>query len=296
MINLTRAIKTLIQRKNMNLELKELDDYCDSIINSSNPKEIKTKLQFLTQDYKFLTRQVSTDFHVWRARKLTQKSPFLNVRELSYPPTQITGVGRLNNANEPIFYGSIRKETALAEIELEAGDFVQLAGFRFVENTNINLAMMGQYWYVFKTGRFELGEDPEGVVSKLLNTFSPEAGYKTLYIDRFLAELLSARNASDKNYLHTRILTKIIFERTNAEAIFYPSIKDKQGLNIAIKPLISDMYFKNSSCGVLEVNKKLRYGMYDYDSIYTARGLDENNNFIWLDKPMEKLYWAEYDI
>lgn len=280
----------------MTLELKELDDYCDSIINSSNPKEIKTKLQFLTQDYKFFSRQVSADFHVWRARKLTQKSPLLNVRELSYPPTHITGVGRLNNANEPIFYGAIRKETALAEIDLEAGDFVQLAGFKFAENTNINLAMIGQFWYVFKTGRFELGEDPEGAISKLLNSFSSEEGYKILYIDRFLAELLSARNASDENYLHTRILTKIIFERTNAEAIFYPSIKDEQGFNIAIKPLISDIYFKNSSCGVLEVNKKLRYGMYDYESIYTARGLDENNNFIWLDKPMEKLYWAEYDV
>lgn len=280
----------------MDLELKELDDYCDSIINSSDYGEIRAKLQILTQDYKFLSRLVGTGFHVWRARKLTQKSPLLNVKELSYPPPQVTGVGRLNNANEPVFYGAIRKETALAEIELEEGDYVQLAGFKFSENTNINLAMVGQFWYVFKTGRLALGEDPEGSVNNYLNSLSPERAYKTLYIDRFLAELLSDRNSSDKNYLHTRVLTKIIFERTNAEAVFYPSVKDKEGMNIAIKPLILDMYFENSSCGVLKINNKLRYGMYDYESIYTARGLDKNKNFIWLDKPMKKLYWANYDI
>lgn len=281
----------------MTLELKELDDYCDSIINSFNPKEIEAKLQFLTQGYKFLTRQVSTGFHVWRARKLTQENPLLNIKELSYPPAQIATVGRLNNENESIFYGALRKETALAEIKLEAGDLVQLAGFKFAKNANknINLAMIGQFWYVFKTGRFELGEDPEGALNGYLNSLTAEEGYKILYIDRFLAELLSAKNASKKNYLHTRILAKIIFERTNAEAIFYPSVKDKQGLNIAIKPLILDLYFRNSSCSVLKVNKKLKYGMYDYESIYTAEGLDENNDFTWLDRPMEKLYWAEYD-
>ena len=110
--------------------------------------------------------------------------------------------------------------------------------------------------------------------------------------------MLASTEAEDNGYLHTRLLSKIIFSKSKSDAIAYPSIKDEGGFNLAVKAAASDSFFENVSCSVLEVTKKLRYGIYINTALYRANNLNALGDFMWLEAKdlTDGFYYGFYNL
>lgn len=270
------------------MRIDEIEDYCELILNSSDPIEIENTFKILLTYYKCSSIKLSRENTFWRARNLEGRAFFKNIADLCYPPKNLTTSGRMNKANEPILYLSTRKETALAEIDIKEMEFVQVAGFRIVHEKELAVSIVGMFWNVFKNGGVPLIlKDPNNQVFDYLKYLMANS-YEDIpliliYIDKFFANILSAVNASENDYLHTKVLSKIIMDKSKSVAIAYPSVKDEGAYNLAVKADVSDTLFENVSCSVLRIDRKKKYGIFLSKIENISENIDNLGNFVWMD-------------
>lgn len=220
----------------------------------------------------------------WRAR-LTEGGPWLSLKDLDYPPAEKARVGRLNDAGSACFYLAARVETALLEVKAQQGQLIQLAAFKIAPEEMLRLILVGEYTYVHKTGYVRLtGVDPDGTIKKMLNKMSPDDALATIYIDRFLAGILSDPHARDSGYMLSRALGAALHSRIrDADGIAFPSVRDPGGFNYAVLPEPSDRVFRNVACALAQIGRNRRYQLVDYKFTNCADSLDAEDNFIWAD-------------
>ncbi|WP_027800246.1 RES family NAD+ phosphorylase [Paraburkholderia dilworthii] len=263
-----------------------LDD-CDRIFDRALSSEVEEEFSHavapLFSHYKILSVNWGKGSIFWRAR-IVQDTPFKNLAEMNYPPPHVARVGRLNDAGSPCFYVAARKETAIAEIDAEEGHLVQLAGFRVHEGNPVRLALVGEFWNVQKAGYMRFaGTDPGMGLTKALNSMPRHAALKMIYIDKFFANVLADTDASKRNYLLSRAITRSIYRRNNADGLAFPSVKDQGGFNMGVKPDPTDRCFNNICCIVVRVLKKRRFGLLEFEIVKSAQSLDLDSNFVWSD-------------
>lgn len=270
------------------MKIDEVEDYCEVILKSSDPVEIEDIFKILLRYYQCLSIGLSRGSTFWRARNLSGRAFFKNVKDLGYPPKNLTKSGRMNEANEPILYLSTRKETALAEIGVKEMEFVQVAGFRIAHGKELAVSIVGAFWNVFKNGGVPLIlKDPEQQVFNYLKyvmaNYHEETPLVLIYIDKFFATILSAVDASEGDYLHTKILSKLIMNKSKSVALAYPSIKDEGAYNLAVRSDISDTFFENVSCSVLRIDRKKKYGIFLSEIESVVENIDSLGDFVWMD-------------
>ena len=216
---------------------------------------------------------------------------------MKYPPSHIARVGRLNDAGLPCFYVGARKETAIAEVDAKEGQLIQLAGFRVLDANSVRLALIGEYSNVQKVGYMHFaGTDPDMTLSKILNTMPRHEALRKIYIDKFFAHVLADPSAAEKNYLMSRALTQSIYAHNPVDGIVFPSVKDRGGFNIGIKPDPSDKCFHNVCCIVVRLGKQRRFGLLDFEAVKSAKMLDSDSNFVWDDSLVggqDRIVWIE---
>lgn len=263
-----------------------LDD-CDHIfaeaLSSSSEAAFQRVVAPLFNHYQILSADWGRGSIFWRARTIHSK-PFDNIADMSYPPSNIAKVGRLNDAGSPCFYVGARKETAITEVDAEEGQLVQLAGFRVLDAHPVRLALIGEYSNVQKTGYMHFGgTDPDMAISKYLNSMPRHEALRMIYIDKFFSHVLADPGASKNNYVMSRALTQLIYARNRADGIVFPSVKDRGGFNIGVKPASSDKSFHNVCCIVVKLTAKRRFGLLDFEVTSSAKMIDSENNFVWDD-------------
>lgn len=260
-------------------------DKCEFIFNtattSKSEYDFYKSVEPLFDKYEIISIELGRGTIFWRAR-IIEDEIYKNLREIDYPPPEFAKQGRLNDRNQPCFYIATRPETALAEVNAQEGQNVQVAGFRIGMESTVRLAVIGEYSNVQKNGYMHFtGKDPQLSLSQMLNSMPREEAMLRLYIDRFFAHILRDPNASTNGYLLTRSLGKIIHSRVPIDGIVFPSIKDKGGFNIAIKAKPSDEKFLNVCCILATMGKKRQFGLIDYTIKKTAHSLDDKWNFVW---------------
>lgn len=128
------------------------------------------------------------------------------VRELSYPPSTVAGIGRANLRGEPMFYASAGMPTTLVESRVQQGEVVVAGRWRI--NAELMLQVIG----------FE--EEPDGIES--------------LY-----HEIFTAPDAS--KYPYSAAVAKHLIGGQAIHGILYPSIiSSNKSHNVAIKPSFAD--------------------------------------------------------
>ncbi len=260
-------------------------DDCEAIfekaLSSSTEAEFCHRIEPLFSEYKILSLGLGRGSIFWRARIIENK-PFKNLSELIYPPSQFARLGRLNDQGVPCFYVSTREETAIVEIGAEQGQRVQLGGFRIFDDSTVQLAVIGEYSNVHKSGYMHFsGCDPGLTVTKMLNAMPRHEALTRIYIDKFFAHVLADTNASSNRYCFSRALGQAIYQRNKSEGIVFPSVRDRGGFNIAIKTAIADKSFHNICCLVAEVIRIRRFGLVEFRVIKSAEKLDDDSNFVW---------------
>lgn len=265
------------------MTLDECEGIFDRALASASGEEFRHVIEPLFNEYEVLSLQFGRGSIFWRAR-LIEGVPYGNISELDYPHPEHVKQGRLNDHGCPAFYISARKETALAEVGAEEGWLVQIAGFRVLSESPIRLAVIGEYSNVQKSGYMHFaGRDPDMAIARILNSMSRQEALKRIYIDKFFASVLSDVNASDNNYMFSRALGQAIYARNDSEGIVFPSVRDRGGFNVGVKPDPSDKCFHNVSCLVVQMGKKRRFGLAEFKIIKSAARLDDDGGFIWMD-------------
>ncbi|NUY03545.1 RES family NAD+ phosphorylase [Paraburkholderia sp. JPY169] len=270
---------------NEHMTLDDCDRIFDRALSSETEAEFCHAVAPLFDHYKILSLNWGTGSIFWRAR-IVQGTPFKNLIEMNYPPAHVARVGRLNDAGSPCFYVAARKETAIAEVDAEEGHLVQLAGFRVREGNPVRLALVGEFSNVQKVGYMHFGgTDPDMGITRLMNSMPPHDALKLIYIDKFFAHVLADTDANKRNYLMSRALTRAIYSKGKADGIAFPSVKDRGGFNIGVKPDPTDKCFNNVCCMIVRVLKKRRFGVLQFEMEKSANSLDIESNFVWDDSP-----------
>ncbi|UVS84989.1 RES domain-containing protein [Burkholderia glumae] len=225
----------------------------------------------------------------WRARSAGERQ-WPNISDMAYPPAEIAKCGRLNDIGDPCFYAATREETALWEIEAQAEQHVQLAGFRPLHETPIRIAVVGELFHVYKTGYLRLvGTDPDGSMRRLINDFEPNYAKRLLYIDSFLADLLADPKAAESNYMLSRAIAGMIYRKGELDGIMFPSVRDHLGMNLALRASAFDEKMQAVCCFHGKVKRKRSYGFIDYDVLREIERIDDNGAPVWIEAPSEKI-------
>lgn len=110
-----------------------------------------------------------------------------------------------------------------------------------------------------------------------------------MFTDAFLSSILRDRDASKTNYIHSRTLAKLIFEKNpEIDAIIYPSIALESAMNLAIKPESADRLLGIFGTSVMLIKEKYDYGIFDFEVLRNAKGYEKNGDIRW-DKKFEPI-------
>lgn len=269
------------------MSLDDCEYIFDSALSSTTEAAFCHAIDPLFKQYQILSIGFGRANIFWRAR-IVNETLFTNLSDMNYPPSHIARVGRLNDSGSPCLYVSARKETAIAEVGAKEGQIVQLAGFRVLGGKELRLALIGEYSNVQKNGYMHYaGGDPNGVLTKFLNSIPRSEALKKIYIDKFFANVLGDPNACATNYLMSRAMAQSIYARNESDGIVFPSVKDRGGFNIGIKPSASDESIHNVCCIIVKLERQRRFGLLDFEMVKSAKNLDSEGYFVWDDSLIE---------
>jgi hypothetical protein len=268
--------------KYQQISVAKCREIAKAIDSSIDENEIKDKFSSLLDEQPFLNYHFGIGSVFWRGRKCDTANGFLNVSELSYPPAHLAKVGRLNNQNQPMLYLASRKFTAFSEINAKPGDYIHIIGYKIRKNKSIKIGLIGDLFHVYRTGMSMLSSEAGEVLNNKLNSFEYEIGKSIVYVDAYLASILRHPNAKSNNYLHTRILGELLFNKvTEVKSIFYPSVAQEGGMNLAMIPVVADDVLEVVSSSIVMVKDRWEFGMYDFIPIKDCIEITSNGSFFW---------------
>lgn len=264
------------------LQLGFLDDLTTQIIESTDANFIREKLNLILDHYQIINYEFHYDRAFWRARKCPTKDGFANISDVGCPPTALTSPGRLNEAKDPVLYTSINQPSTLVEIGADEGDFIHVVAFEQIPNRAIRCGTIGEFTHIHRWGAGLTSDIVGKLLNEQMNKMPHEFGKSLVYTDAFLNSLLRDKDAKNNNYIHSRILSNLIFSRNpNLDAIEYTGVALESSRNYAIKPSAADRALQVGAHFVLKIHKKYKYGTYDFEVLRNAEGVESTGKIIW---------------
>lgn len=264
------------------IEIDWLRDCCWKTLAMSDAMLIDAQLSWLLKDYSLINYNLGYDFPIWRGRKCDSPSGFQNIRELSYPPPELTKANRLNNPGTPVLYAAFNKFCVFEEIGAGEGDYVHLVGYRIKQSKRLRCCMLGEVLNVHRSGRAWASEELGRELNKILNKMPSDAARSFIYIDAFFSSILRDKDAASKDYLHSRTLGSLLPEKLpGLDAIVYPSVALDSSMNLAIMANSADMALELIGTSVVQIRKKYEYGIFDFFVVRNAKGNFPDGQIQW---------------
>jgi hypothetical protein len=181
----------------------------------------------------------------YRVRKSKDVKPFKTEKDLKYPDPNIEHEDRMNNTSFRVLYTSLHEFTAMAESRIDSsfiGKNFQLT--RFHSNRPLKAYRLGMFSELY----LNTPRDSEIVRDKTERLLG--MGYHDGTIQGYAALEVAMSNIlydQEKDYhILSSILADVIFSTgTNIEAIIYPSMQNRYGINVA---------FNKESADALEIH------------------------------------------
>ncbi|MDN2481117.1 RES family NAD+ phosphorylase [Vibrio agarivorans] len=266
------------------LELEYIHELAKLVLQSSCPEEVKRGLSQIVKFYDTTNFQLSFSMPYFRARKCTSSTGYASTSDIYIPPPKYTDAGRLNEAGKPVLYLCLSMATALSEIKATDGDYVQI-GLYEPKDKKLRLGLIGEKIGSIKQSGAYLPIEKSEHYRKLidnLNAKDPKLAMAYLYSDGFLNEVLTDPSADSKNYLHSRALTNLIINKEPfLDGIMYHSLAHSGGMNIALPFESAQKNIGLGSTFVIKVNKKYKYGLFDYEVVSKGNVCSKSNSVTW---------------
>lgn len=245
------------------LHIDEAQRLANKIRAETDPRKVEDNLRQMLAVYEVLTYSLSGSIEPLNRARITDGKPFYFTNDLYYPPPSVATDQRLNDEGEPLLYLSIKPQTAAAEIHAEKGDYIQLSGYELREGKTLRLAVVGEYFNLEKRGYTLLPETIGMQIAKALQNKKQEPLRSFVFMDAFMAEILQDPNASDDDYLRSRIVARVIREKfPDVEGFHYPSVIREGSPNLAIMPHAADTKLRLTATAHGHVDEVYDYGLY----------------------------------
>lgn len=258
-------------------KLKKDENYRNDLINGgSSYDKIKEFFQEYCKFLNYIGKINGYDFY--RIRKNNSDKPFTFRKELIYPEANSNHKDRMNNKNFRVLYVSLNEYTAMAEARLDSSYIdkkFQLT--RFSINNTLTVYKLGMFSELY----FNTDRDSQSTQEILKNLFNENItdkliqGYSAL--ECAIADILYDK--TEDYHILSSILADAIFSlNPSIDAIMYPSMQNKYGINLAIKKECADVLeIKYTSLNELvEVYKN---GFYKYYTKMECENYENKNNF-----------------
>lgn len=259
-----------------------LQGRANEIWSERNENSVEEALYELVEYYDPLNYTINYGFPLWRGRECEHANGFKSISEVHYPPAAKAKVGRINDPGLPLLYTSFTQLTALSEIRAETGDIVQVVGYDMHSDYPIRSLTLGEFANVHLRGQGNLPSFVGDKINNILLKMDFEPGLSFIFLDSFLAALMSNQEAESMNYVHCRTLARILFGKyPNVSAIHYPSVIRSGAMNLAIKPNVADSALSVAGTTVLKINEKFDYGLYRFSILRNSTRFSENGSILW---------------
>lgn len=268
------------------IELNKLDLFRNNLLNTMEPKKVEELLRWFLGIYGGVNFKFGYDRPIFRARKCHNENGFANISEIYPPPSDKCKVGRMNEEGKSIFYGAYSIGTALAEINVQEGEYVQMAHFQLPDTADVGIRCfaIGEVYNAYH-GNSSISVIAFNEIRDFIQRIGKDdihALLSYLYMDAFSAELLNSINANELNYIYSRVFSRLLLDRyQDVDGLIYPSAKIKGTTNIVLRPKTVEEKMKLVGNFVFRINKIYPYGIVDFELVRAAKGHTLDGKIIW---------------
>ena len=194
------------------------------------------------------------------------------------PPEKVKNFARCNRPGQSLLYCSMQENIALAEMQA-ARDQIHLLT-TYLLDKKIRLLPIGELDFFRRTsGLTYLGASAakgarhyEGIVNE----------EEVAFVDAFFADEFMRHASTDAVYFLTSALADILFTETPSwsppEALFYPSVVFRGGVNFAISPqaYASRVSLVAEQTKIVRITEVLGYGLYRYETVARLESCEQD--------------------
>lgn len=205
---------------------------------------------------------------LYRVRKNNLDNPFSKKSDLIYPPPALSNENRMSNKSFCVLYTSFHEFTAISEAGLKddyIGNFFQLT--KFLTTKELTVYSLGVFSEIYLNTPRDSKHTKEAVSDLLGKEFidsdKPIQGYSAL--ECAIANILY--DTSEASHLLSSAMADAIFtQNENIDAIIYPSVQNRFGINFAIRQQAADE-LKVTSTYFNKLTQIYENGFFKYETI-----------------------------
>jgi hypothetical protein len=254
--------------------------------------QIRAYISALAKRGVYQTYSLPEELPIHRARRLpTNKKCFSSAAELGPPSAdETTAYGRCHQPSRPLCYCSLYEDTALAEVNAELGERYVISTFKVPKD--IVVIPIGEFDYFRRTRRTYIGHDTPGSAKPYEKALAGEDWVVSALIDAFLADEFIKPATTDTDYKITSAFSDVLLNgdlnpSKQIDAIIYPSVAFREGMNFAILPEAykSKMELVEAETKIIEITGVFGYGIYSWKQLKTLKPVTSDGVLDWEASP-----------
>jgi hypothetical protein len=242
-------------------------------LRSASVEEIKTLLTAVFRGYQVVAPQFAPGIGLFRARICEKPA---NVRELSYPPPHVVGLGRVNQPGKPLLYCCTSRQAPFFEVRPPAATTLALVHWETTAPMLLN--HVGYTSQAFRA----------------LGSARPHAGWSdvpaeipaidgNVEVAEFISDLFT--RVVPRGEEHVYKLTVAVAEKLFAVDLFdgllYPTVPMRANAdNIALKPIYADTHLRFLGAAFVRIDAERDFA-YDITVLDTAREVGTDGAIYW---------------
>ncbi|MDL5412323.1 RES family NAD+ phosphorylase [Citrobacter amalonaticus] len=268
------------------VELNSLNLFRNNLLGTIEPETVEKLLRWFLGIYSGINFKFGYDRPIFRARKCLNENGFKNISEIYPPPADKCKTGRMNDEGKSIFYGAYSVGTALAEINAQEGDYVQIAHFYLPDTADVGIRCfaIGEVYNTYH-GNSSISVGVFNEIRDFIQRIGNDdihALLSYLYMDAFSSELLNSINANEINYIYSRVFSRLLLDKhQDVDGLIYPSAKVKGTTNIVLRPETVEEKMQLVRNVVFKITKLYPYGIADFKILRTSKGHTSDGDIIW---------------
>jgi len=236
-------------------------------------EEIKDLLTPLFQSYGASAPRFQPGLRLFRVRSCEKPS---SIRELSYPPAEAVGLGRVNRSGSPVLYCCTSREAPFFESRPPVAKTVAIVQWETTAPLLVNhVGYTRQAFDALGSARQQAGWGPQPA------EFPSWDGNEE--IAEFLARLFTQRVAKGEEHFYK--LTVAVAEKLFADDLFdgllYPTVAMRGNAdNFAVKPRYADKHLRFLKAEFVRIAAERDFA-YDITVLDTATELGSDGSILW---------------
>ncbi|HAS8250600.1 TPA: RES domain-containing protein [Vibrio vulnificus] len=280
-VNLDEVSQFINETTSIRDKIKNNKDFREGVLNQEQEYEV-VKNHFIKFVSFLKYTQIINIENCYRVRKKDNDTPFNKRVDVIYPEPNQSHQDRMNNTSFRVLYTSLNEFTAMAETRLNESyidKFFQLT--RFKVERELKVFRLGLFSELYLNSPRD-SEFVKSQMKRLLGSENHDSALRGFAaLECAIADILYDQG-EDYHILSSIMADAIFSEIEEVEAILYPSLQNRYGLNLAIKKEVSDSLEISFTC-LNKLVKVYENGFYKYHTLAKCTEFNDDKNFSFVD-------------